>query len=289
MVVFASGASSTVTCPTASTCSDPTGVFNPIRSLLSSKGYTAADLATFGYAGGAVNAKTHGWLPHASTCADSSTSYVTEVGQMQSMLRQLASANPNTDFSLVGLSQGGLLVFQMLGLPTALPKGSRLASVTTFDAPLGGVPLDLILQLEQAISSCWSTGGTSPAAQQLQSLWATTDPTEGVIQADRAPIMCGFVGVTGCPTETNEQVVAAVHGVVVKTWGSTQDAVFDPPACAIPGTFSDARSTQTVTGAGGGMHADGTLFKGEGCVLPSHVAGVTRHAADVAATIKPQQ
>jgi len=290
IVVFADGASSFVKCSSPGKCDDANGaLFNPVRSALTAKGFKSADFATFSYTGGVVDAATKAWIPKASVCADSGTSYLTEVGRMNTMLQQIATANPNSDFSLVGLSQGGLLVFQMLATATTLPMGSRLASVSTFDAPLGGGALDLILQIDQYITPCWGSGGTSPAAQQLVNLWNTTAPTQGPRQADHATLMCELVAVAGCHSETNQAAVAAVSGVVaVKTWGSSQDALYDPAECSIAGTFSDARDSQTVTGAGGGMHAEGAP-PGPACPLTSHVNGLLNHTADIVATIKAQQ
>ena len=100
--------------------------------------------------------------------------------------------------------------------------------------------------------------------------------------------MCSVVGVTGCTSQTNQQAVATARGVVVNTWGNTKDGLANPASCGVLGTFSDARATQTVTGAGGGMH-DEDAPAGASCVALSHIGALLHHTADVVATIKPQQ
>jgi hypothetical protein len=291
IVVFASGASSVVSCPTPTTCGDPLDLFNPVRSALAAQGFSADDMPTFSYAGGTIDPLSHQWVPYASTCAQSATSYKTEVGRMRSMLRKIAYANPNSDLTLVGVSQGGLLVFQMIGAQKAtLPKGGRLVNVISLDGAVGGAPLAQILNLEHyAATSCWSLGGVSKAAQQIVALWNTTSPTQGPQQADRATIMCNLVGFLPCVAQTNEQAVAVATGINVQTWGSSQDGVFDPPVCGIPGAWVDARDTQTVTGAGGGQHAEGGVVTGSFCPLSSHIAVIANRASGIAATVGAQQ
>jgi hypothetical protein len=287
MVVFADGASSFVTCTAPGMCSDAYGLFAPVMSALAGQGFASDDMATFSYAGGAIDPTTHDWIPAASTCAESATSYKTEIGRMHSMLSKLASTHPNTDFSLVGLSQGGILAFQMVGVVKSLPKGSRLASVTTLDSPVGGGPLSLILHLEPYGTQCWSLGGSSPAAQQLQLAWNSTAPNQGPQQGDNATLICALVGLKACATETNEQAVAAVPGIAVRTWGGIDDGAMYPPACGEPSSF-DARDSQIVTGAEGGLATNGAV-PGPSCVIDSHVAAVNAHVGDILATVGPQQ
>jgi hypothetical protein len=287
IVVFASGASSIVTCPSPGVCADPLPILNPVRSQLSLQGFTAADMPTFSYKGGAIEPTTHEWIPAASTCEDSSVSYKTQVARMKSMLSKLGSTNPNSDISVVGISQGALLAFQMIDAAPKLPKGSRVAGVYALDGPIGGVPMEQVLQLQNILPTfCWSRNGTSPAAVQLENLWDTTSPTQGIDQADRTQTMCSYVLVATCPVRTNQAAVAAAvaRGVVVQTWGSSQDGVFYPTACGTPGFWVDATSIQVVTGAGGGMHAEGL----GGCAA-SHVVVINNRASEIAASIGAQQ
>lgn len=288
IVAFASGAASTVTCTSPGVCGDPYNLLGPVRDALASYGFAPVDLPQFSYAGGTVDPVTHGWLPNPSVCADSAVSYKTQIGRMTTMLKKLASANPNTDFSVVGISQGALLSYQMLGTAAKLPKGSRLAGVYPLDGPLGGVPLAQLLQLEsEAPTACWSQGGAGTAAQQLVGFWNTTAPLQGVDQADHTVAMCSYVLMTICGTKTNQDLLtsALARGTIVQTWGSSDDGVFYPPACGVPGTWADARSTQVVTGAGGGLHPEG----GTSNCLGSHVIVISNRAAGIAASIGPQQ
>ena len=288
VVVFVNGGGSTVSCPTPTTCSDTSGLFNPLRTALAGQGFVPADLPTFSYAGGSVDPATGDWVPNPSTCADSATSYKTDVGLLRTMIRSIAVANPNSDFTLVGLSQGGLLVFQMLGAQTApLPNGSKIINIVTFDAPLGGLPLANITNFVEDVGiSCWANGG--PAVSQLEALWNTTAPTQGPSQGDRATLMCEVVKFRGCAAETNEAAVIASPGVVTQTWGNTQDAAFYPPECATPGTWPDATDSQVVSASGGGLHAEGVAPE-PSCALGSHLATLANHTTDVANLIGPQQ
>jgi hypothetical protein len=293
-VVFVNGASSYVTCSAPNVCGDPFNAFGAIRQHLTNQGFTAGDLLTYSYAGGVVDATTHTWIPKASTCPDSALDYRTTVGRLRTMIRKVSSANPNTDLSLVGVSQGGLLVMQMPAAQTTpLPKGSRLVNVISLDGAIGGVPLAQILNLEQnggIGTACWSQGGTSRAASQIQSVWASATPSPGPQQADRALVMCRVVGWAPCAgAGTNQDVVAARPDVHVETWGSSQDGVFDPSVCGTPGVWVSALDTQVVTGAAGGLHPEGSATPGPGCTLASHVAVLQTRAADVAATIGTQQ
>ena len=293
VAVFVNGAGSVTTCSAPGVCDDPYHLFDPIRTALGAQGFAAADLATFSYAGGAIDPSTYAWVPKPSVCADSATDYKVTVGRLRTTIRKIAAANPNTDVSVVGLSQGGILVFQMLAAQTTpLPKGSRLAHVISLDGVIGGIPLAQIQNLELAsggLTTCWSLGGTSKAAAELVNVWNTATPTPGPQQADRATIMCRVVGYKPCLTAgTNEDVLASRPDVDVQTWGSTQDGVYDPAQCATPGSWISGIDTQVVTGAGGGLHAEGVPF-GPGCALASHTIVIQTRAADVAAAIGPQQ
>jgi hypothetical protein len=293
VAVFVNGASSYTTCTAPGVCGDAFDLFGGIRAALIAQGFTANDLPSFGYAGGAIDPATHAWVPNASTCADSALDYKVQVGRLRTMLRQISSANPNTDLSLVGLSQGGLLVFQMLAAQTTpLPKGSRLANVITLDGVIAGIPLAQVLHLQTAsggATTCWSLGGTSKAATQVVAVWNTATPAPGPQQADRATVMCKVVGFGACALAgTNQQVLASRPDVHVDTWGSSQDGVYDPALCGIPGSWISGIDTQVVTGAGGGLHAEG-LSPGPGCELASHTIVVGNRTSDVASTIGPQQ
>ena len=160
VAVFVSGASTYTTCTAPGVCGDPFNAFAPIRNALTAQGFAAADLATFGYGGGAIDPTTHAWVPNASTCADSALDYKVQVSRLSKTISQIAAANPNSDVSVVGLSQGGLLAFQMLAAQTRpLPKGTRLANVITLDGVVGGIPLTQVLNLQTAsggATTCWT-------------------------------------------------------------------------------------------------------------------------------------
>lgn len=288
MVVFASGAGSVITCSSPTVCTDPTGIFTPVRNALTAQGFQPGDLPTFSYAGGAIDPSTKEWIPKASTCATSAASLKVSVGRMRSMLKKIGSAHPNTDVSVVGLSLGGITAFQMVDAVSTLPKGSRLAAIFSLDGPIGGAPTSLLVHLEPfANTSCWSLGGTAKAAVELNTVWNTTTPNQGPAQGDNATIMCAIVGVSGCLAQTNVQAVAAAPNVIVDTWGSTRDGVFDPSVCGYSG-FPNAIDSQVVSNAGGGLHDEGIVV-GPSCTIFSHIFVVANRAADIAATVGPQQ
>jgi hypothetical protein len=288
VVVLVDGGASTVTCPAQGACVDPSGIFAPVVSALTAEGYSSSDIATFSYAGGSVDAATGGWMPRASTCADSGASFKTQLTILDSMLRSIASSNPNSDISMVGISQGGLLVFQTAMTSPTLPKGSRLAHLMTIDAPLGGLALSDIQHLEaEASTACWSEGGTSPAATQLVSLWNSTTPNQGPAQGDKALTMCSRIRFARCIPETNADAASSVSGTTIQTWGSTSDAVFDPLLCGFGG-LPDGRDSQIVA-SDGGLLADEGNAPGYSCTLGSHIAGASFHAGDIALTVGPQK
>ena len=286
-VVFVDGGGSTVTCPTPGDCSDPYDPFAAIRSALTSEGYGSTDLATFSYAGGSVDATTGGWIPNASSCAQSAESYTESLKFLVSMVRTIAETHPNSDIAMVGLSQGGLLAFQSLELFTSLPKGSQLTSVVTFDAPLGGAPLAEIQHLQTVANlACWSDSGASPAAAQIVDLWNSTAPDQETAQGDDATVMCHVVKYRGCTAITNAEAVS--HSIAqIQTWGNTNDGVFNPAACGYPG-YGDSTSSEIVSTAGGGLHDEGTGNGSSSCTIGSHTAAVANHANDVAALLGPQ-
>ena len=288
VVVFANGAGTVVTCSSPTVCTDPSGIFTPVRNALAAQGFQPGDLPTFSYAGGAIDPTTGDWIPKASTCTSSAVSFKVTVGRMRSMLKKIGAAHPNTDVSVVGLSLGGITAFQMVDAVATLPKGSRLAAIFSLDGPVGGLPTSLVVHLEPfANTSCWSVGGTATATVQLNTVWNTTAPNQGLGQGDNATIMCAVVGLKGCVTQTNAQAVAAAPNVVVQTWGNTNDGVYDPSVCGYGG-FPNAIASQVVTGAGGGLHDEG-LVGGTSCTLYSHILVVANRAADIALTVGPQQ
>ena len=123
IAVMVNGASSTVTCSSPGVCSDPLPILNPVRSALAANGFAPADIATFSYKGGVIDPTTKEWIPNASTCADSSLSYKTQVARLKSTLVKISGAHPNTDISVVGISQGAELTFQMIEAVGKLPRG----------------------------------------------------------------------------------------------------------------------------------------------------------------------
>lgn len=89
----------------------------------------------------------------------------TYVERLHDQLHAFARQNPDSDFHLVGHSEGGLIAFSYLTLQIIkprwqLPHGGRIASVVTLDAPLGGVePMGLLrstaIRLYLAVAHQW--------------------------------------------------------------------------------------------------------------------------------------
>ena len=109
VVVQMLGINSDLTCISGS-CLATLDEFTKIRSDLTRSGaFTGSDFFWYSYAGGTVDTTTGDWTPSSYACRDTAESYVTAVSALANMISHVANANPNTNFAIIGHSQGGLI------------------------------------------------------------------------------------------------------------------------------------------------------------------------------------
>jgi len=102
----------------------------------------------YSYTGGAMDGSDT-WRPNPYGCQDTFThSLNDDVARVHRLMTDYLARYPNTDFYLIGHSQGGLIAFSYLVYlrqqttpgPWTLPRGGRLRGVVTLDSSLGGIP-----------------------------------------------------------------------------------------------------------------------------------------------------
>jgi pimeloyl-ACP methyl ester carboxylesterase len=241
---------------TGGSCSAPDDLFGGLRSALPA--FQPQDFLWFSYRGGTIDPGTGEWRAFSYSPADTARGYSLDVAAMQSLLLQFAAANPNTDFYLVGHSQGGFVAFQELGYLNRLPATAKVKAIITFDSPLGGAPAPQVSVA--TLGTSW-TNKAGPAPSQQVKLYNTT--SRHGEQGSTAALLCSDPTIFGsrCPdfstTVTNGAAVAATaaSGVSVMTLGSSDDGVYNPAACGVHLAFlsSSNTSSQIVEGASGGL------------------------------------
>ncbi len=243
---------------TSDTCvSDGSDLYPSIRDVATSAdNYAPSDFLWYSYLGGKANSKTGDWTPNSYACADTAENYTTAISRLVLMLVGYARVNPNTDFTIIGHSQGGLLGLQMLGFLQRLPSDSKVSSIITLDSPLGGVPK---AGVDVAAQTCWN----GPANEQLVNLYNSN--TVGDPVGDNATILCALI--TSCaeaPGTTNQQATlsAAISGTDVYTFGNLDDALYTPASCnllnlyAVPASQVLSAGHPTLDNLGGNYGAD---------------------------------
>lgn len=257
--------------------------FATLRARLQSQyGFEDDDLLWYSYNGGHVDYSTGKWQSDSYYCGSTAQSYTVSLAQLTHLINTLGYANPNTDFYLVGHSQGGLIAFQELGLMTSgLPAKTTIGGIITLDSPLGGTPQPRTWIT--MMGTCWN-GGRAPS--QLVRLYQTVHPQHHDQQGSRAILLCSLPGIQLCSSVENAN--AALRAPTF-TFGSTDDAVYRPLACLLPGGI-DITSSQIVSSAGGGLFALGAdpwlgLLD---CLTDSHSRAYTFFAASAAAIIGHQ-
>ena len=165
VVVQMLGINTNLLCVTGS-CLATGDEFGQIRSDLTTSGaFSSSDFLWYSYAGGSVDATTGNWIASTYTCGDTAESYTVAVSALANMVSDFANANPNTNFAIIGHSQGGLIGLQELGFAAALPATDKVTTVITLDSPLGGVPPAGV----NAAELCWK----GPANNQMKQIYAS--------------------------------------------------------------------------------------------------------------------
>lgn len=203
--------------------------WGPLRGLLADRGYSGADVIEFSYGGGGFDALGL-WSPRAATpCQNMSTG---SFDVLDRMLSDLAAARPDDRIVLVGHSFGGLVAFEQLGrvLGDRPPSWSdRLASLVTFDSPLGGV-----------------------SAERALGLGAAWGLARGCTDTSVVRLLAGMQVDPGRPDRDRQLVAgAAGRGIAVGTAGNRLDCLFAsvPRACLSILELPDDSVTQVIDNA----------------------------------------
>jgi hypothetical protein len=107
----------------------------------------AEDILWYSYRGGSVGTTDGKWRPAPYGWRDTASEIGGSIRYLGDLLREFSRSNPNTDFHIIGHSQGGLIAFQAIGMtgnlvsPSATAGPSQIVSITTLDGALGGAPL----------------------------------------------------------------------------------------------------------------------------------------------------
>ena len=90
--------------------------FGGLHALMAAQGFQDTDFLFYSYRGGTVDPATGEWNANNYSCPDTAESYKVAIPQVTNLIQRFGQANPNTDFYLVGHSQGGMLAFQEFAL-----------------------------------------------------------------------------------------------------------------------------------------------------------------------------
>jgi hypothetical protein len=248
--------------------------FETIRTtLINSYHFKNDDFLWYSYNGGSVDHASGKWQPKGYECQDTAQAYDISIFQLRLLINQFGNNNPNTDFYLVGHSQGGLIAFQELGFLNERPAQTSIGAIITLDSPLGGMPKFRVKAKQW--TDCWDHGRAPDQLVQLYNYQVHRQDHDQ--QGTNARILCSLHGIDLCSDQTNGQ---AVQLAPTYTFGSSDDAVY---TC-----FSSTASTQVVNGAaGGGIFPLGGGLFGQ-CSKQSHSMPFTLLAGVVSGEIGNQ-
>jgi hypothetical protein len=297
--------------------------FNPIRAALivrpnpstgQRRGFTCKDFLWYSYRGGHTDAETGEWSPNFYNCRDTGRDYRLTIQALAELLSTVGRENPNTEFEVVGHSQGGLMAIQAVGIALAhmLPKTTTLDTVQTLDAPLGGAPAwgVKIMSEFRPCSADPEDAWKGPATRQMVEL--NDSVTIITTAADTADVLGCVVGYalscTGGPGLLNQAAAFRATGGTLVNYGAYDDAVYDLTACVpdVPRlTAFDNRSTQVLTGFGSfapyngnfpqitgldllRLHLLALVDRASACISNSHAAVISAQSDAVASVIGDQ-
>lgn len=283
VVVTVEGLGSSIGCD-GSSCAPSSDAFEPLADELSARGFLPSDLLAYSYAGGDVDPATGRWHPSAYGCAESARPYALSVERLVALLVGFGRANPNTDFSVVGFGQGGLLALQSLGYRSDLPQKTRLHGVVSLGGSLGGTPAS-----EASIPAAEACPGSLPGSAPAEQVALYNTADEHDRQGTSAAFLCSLL--LRCPDfptpTTNGVAVAGAENVRVLTIGNTDDAVYDPARCGLP--LARNSSSQVVASAEGGLFSwGGNTGAFTDCIRNSHEKVLSVGASIAAAFIGDQ-
>ena len=206
---------------------------NGLATRLRGAGWTADEILAYSYRGGSVDGSGR-WVADPHACDETRDGTIPEaVAVLDSQVRAYLGAHPDTDVHIAGFSQGGLVAFAYLALlyqagTWSMPGGGRLASVVSFDSPLGGLPfVEAACGLAGDVCAASQPGPPPPSLVDMSTVWNSGTGAEGVANpagADRS------VGRLFGLSLTNQALAAAgaSRGVTVLSIGNVRDWVYAP-------------------------------------------------------------
>ena len=280
VVVQMLGINTNMLCAPTGSCVVTGDEFGRIRTDLTASGaFSGSDFLWYSYAGGSVDATTGNWIASTYYCGSTAESYTVAVPALSKMISDFANANPNTNFAIMGHSQGGLIGLQELGFAAALPATDKVTTVITLDAPLGGVPPAGVTAAEQ----CWK----GAANAQMNKIYASVPAAAAAAhhRGSAATLMCVLV-TAGCAEpagRTNAQAITAAAGAGIRTatFGSTEDGLYVPAECSVPGLTYAVADTQVVSTATPSLLVAAGGNSGVRCLITSHDAIVDVEATKI--------
>lgn len=242
IVVQVLGVDTSLRCGAKGKCKGDLDTFEKIRGHLKDLKFKPDDFIWYSYRGGTIDAKTGTWLAKDYRSGDTAKSYAKSIRKLVSLIHLFGGANPNTRFSIISHSQGGLISLQEIGFLGHLPPDTDVESIITLDAPLGGIPRG------HAVFAQVFTGWGTPAANQIVDLYHSTSDhahqgSTAKMLCTTLPVACSFPDGT-----TNNEAVLASPSVHVATFGNSDDAIYKPHACKIkiPGISGSNRTSQII-------------------------------------------
>ncbi len=183
----------------------------------------------------------------------------TEVELLDKEIQLYAGSHPDTDFYLVGHSQGGAIAFAYLALvlhdtsrtPSDLAPGSdaRLAGVATIDSPLGGIDLGVLESKLNAevYSECGIADRKPSLAPDLMEFKYLAAGRAGLPSGGTASVDSEMYGLPSALSNDSLAGESAAAGVAILTMGNSKDLAY----------YLDDESTQWLTDAtaNGGPYA----------------------------------
>lgn len=190
--------------------------FGAIKVQLVQQGFACDDFIEFGYRGGSLVGLDNDWRPNTYSCADSGQAHSTSVARLVEMLETYRDAHPDSEFTLIGHSQGGLLALKLLqdGLSSGDSLEAPIGEVVTLDSPLEGVPIGVL-------------------RRGLGLVFGVSCPQHTRILFDSAGLLDIAARVSPNTRTLNQQIVtwAASQGVNVTTLGNWDDCLYSSSHC----------------------------------------------------------